>query len=122
MQNLIPCAKHGLGVACCHSNQKRLNMPIVMKKNIVLASPILGSGQKTLADKLLSLGWYLLMMLKQLVYSPSAKHFFTLGKCRNTPSDGKVNHRNNTCGKTSTCLVFEVCGVIKNIFDILETD
>lgn len=93
-----------------------------MKKKIVLASQILGSGPKTLADKLLSLGWYLLMMLKQPVYSPSAKHFFTLGKRRNTPNDGKVSHRNNTCGKISTCLVFEVCGVVKNIFDILETD
>lgn len=122
MQNLIPCAKHGLRVACCHSNQKRLNMPSVMKKKIVLASQILGSGPKTLADKLLSLGWYLLMMLKQPVYSPSAKHFFTLGKRRNTPNDGKVSHRNNTCGKISTCLVFEVCGIVKNIFDILETD
>lgn len=109
-------------------------MPVVMKKKIVLASQILGSGPKILADKLLSLGWYLLMLLKQLVYSLGANLFillvqlvyspgaFTLGKHRNTPSDGKVNHRNNTCGKISTCLVFEVCGVIKNIFDILETD
>lgn len=46
---------------------KRLNMPNTMKKKIVLASQILYSSQKSLVDKFLSLGWYLLVMFILLV-------------------------------------------------------
>ena len=46
---------------------KRLNMPNTMKKKIVLASQILYSSQKSLVDKFLSLGWYLLVMFMLLV-------------------------------------------------------
>lgn len=47
--------------------RKRLNMPNAKKKKIVLTSQILNSSQKSLVDKFLSLGWYLLVMFILLV-------------------------------------------------------
>lgn len=47
--------------------RKKLNMPNAKKKKIVLTSQILNSSQKSLADKFLSSGWYLLMMFILLV-------------------------------------------------------
>ena len=47
--------------------RKKMNMPNAKKKKIVLTSQILNSSQKSLADKFLSSGWYLLMMFILLV-------------------------------------------------------
>lgn len=47
--------------------RKKLNMPNAKKKKIVLTSQFLNSSQKSLADKFLSSGWYLLMMFILLV-------------------------------------------------------
>lgn len=60
------------------------------------------------------------MVLACDVYSPSAKCFFTLGKFRNILSDGKVNHRNTTCGQISSCLVSEICDIIKEYFSHIK--
>lgn len=47
--------------------RKRLNMPNAKKRKIGLTSQILNSSQKSLADKFVSSGWYLLVMFILLV-------------------------------------------------------
>lgn len=82
------------------------------EKKFSLPSQTLRSGQKSLVDKLISLGWYLLVVLKQIAKSPSTKDFFSLEKLRVIQGDGKAHHGDDTCGEISMCLVLEVGGII----------
>lgn len=90
-------------------------MPNTMKKKIVLTSQILYSSQKSLVDKFLSLGWYLLVMFILLVLN-----IFSPWESLEIQSDGEVNHKDNTCGQISRCLVSEICDIIREYFSHIK--